>query len=349
MLKNAHREIKTLAHGVAIYWRHGRGSGSIPLATFRGATLEEALKLEGEGAAELAEAWIAAYKPRPATGNIMGMVHAYLASTAFARLSPSTAKQWSRTCDTIRRDLGHLTRRQLESDSATGILIDWRDRYEDTPRKADYLMTVLRAIFKHARIRGWLSGDPTKDISCLYHTNRSEIIWHDHEIDLVCATLGPDMARAVRFVYLTGFRRGDAVTVRWDAVQDGAIKIRTAKSKGRTAQEVRITPALQALLDETPRRAITILSAGSGKPYTPNAITHALSDRLKTLRKKHPDFAQGKRLHDMRGSRASQEVAALLNDPAIRRRMGWSEGKTDAPASYVNTVTTLEIARKARK
>jgi hypothetical protein len=62
------------------------------------------------------------------------------------------------------------------------------------------------------------------------------------------------------------------------------IKIRTAKSKGRTPQEITINAALQSLLDATPRRATTILTAGSGKPYTPNAITHALTDRLATIR-----------------------------------------------------------------
>jgi hypothetical protein len=44
MLNGAHREIKQLASQVAIYWRYGRGAGSIPLASFKAPTLAEALE-----------------------------------------------------------------------------------------------------------------------------------------------------------------------------------------------------------------------------------------------------------------------------------------------------------------
>lgn len=351
MLSGAHRETKSggKRKGFTIYWRYGRGKGSITLGTFKGATLEEAYEQERLGIPELAEAWILRHRPSPATGTLHGMIHGFKASAHFRRLAQSTQAEWLRACDTIAADIGQLTRRQLEAPTATGLLIDWRDQYEATPRKADYLVTVLRAILKHARQRGWIAADPCRDITGLYRSDRAAIVWEAHEIETVCEGLGPDLARAIRFLWLTGLRRGDAVTARWDAIKDGLLTLQTGKSRGRTAHVVEIGPELQQLLDAAPRRAMTILSNSRGQPYTPNALTHALFDRLATIRKRHPDFAKGKRLHDMRGSRATEEVAAILADPTLRQRMGWTAGRTNAPGMYVDPVVAIASARAKRQ
>lgn len=145
MLNGAHREIKTLARAVAIYWRYGRGAGSIPLASFKAATLAEALELESNGALELAEAWTAIHKPMPSIAYLSGMLAGFQASKKFARMAASTQAEWSRCISQINADIGTMTRRQLESPAATRELTTWRDRYEGKPRKADYLVTVLKA------------------------------------------------------------------------------------------------------------------------------------------------------------------------------------------------------------
>lgn len=277
------------------------------------------------------------------------MAAAFIDSAGFRRMAASTQAEWRRCADTIRADLGGWTRRELEADSAAGRIMDWRDGYQATPRKADYLMTVLKAILKHARLRGWTRANPTQDIEALYSTDRSEVVWAAHEIDEVCAGLMPELARAIRFIWLTGLRRGDAVTALWSAIDGDVMTIATRKSKGKTKQVIEIEAELRALLDATPRRAVTILTTRHGTPYTPNAITHALHMRLAKIRERAPDFAAGKRLHDMRGSRATEEVAALLADPATRLRMGWTAGKSSAPARYVSPVTALASARQKRQ
>jgi integrase len=348
MLSGAHREIKTLANCVAIYWRYGRGAGSVPLASFKAATLAEALELESNGALELAEAWTAIHRPMPSIAYLSGMLAGFQASKKFARMAVSTQAEWSRCISQINSDIGTMTRRQLESPAATRELTTWRDGYELTPRKADYLVTVLKAALKHARTMGWLSGDPCAGIEALYYCDRSEIVWHAGEIEALCDAMQPDMARVIRFMWLTGLRRGDAVTVRWDSITDGTLIVRTSKSKGRAKQVIEIGDHLQQLLADTPRRAITIMSGPTGAPYSPDSITQGLIRALRRIRAKPglADFAKGKRLHDLRGSHATDMVATMLADPALREKMGWTTGKTSAPSRYVAPVTALATARK---
>ncbi|GBF56401.1 hypothetical protein PbB2_00057 [Candidatus Phycosocius bacilliformis] len=348
MLSGAHREVKTLAHGVAIYWRYGRGAGSVPLAQFKAPTLAEALELEANGTLELAEAWTAIHKPMPSIAYLSGMLAGFQASKKFARMANSTQLEWSRCLSQINADIGKMTRRQLEGPAATRELIAWRDRYEATPRKADYLVTVLKAALKHARTMGWLSGDPCAGIEALYFCDRSEIVWHAGEIEALCAAMQPDMARVIRFMWLTGLRRGDAVNVRWDAIEGDVLIVRTAKSRGRAKQVIEIGSDLAGLLAETPRRATTIMSGPTGAPYSPDSITQGLIRALKRIREKPglADFAKGKRLHDLRGSHATDMVAKVLADPALREKMGWTTGKTSAPQRYVAPVTALATARK---
>ncbi len=135
MLAHAHREVKRLAAGVAIYWRYGRGAGSVPLASFKAPTLADAEALEAQGATELAEAWLAAHKPLPPLGTLSGMCAGFQASPKFARMAASTQMEWRRCLDIIRDDIGTMSRRDLERPNATAALIDWRDRYADTPER----------------------------------------------------------------------------------------------------------------------------------------------------------------------------------------------------------------------
>lgn len=351
VLNGAHREIKQLANQVAIYWRYGRGAGSVPLASFKAPTLAEALEMESQGAFELAEAWTAIHRPMPSIAYLSGMLAGFQASKKFSRMATSTQAEWSRCISQINADIGTMTRRQLEADTATARLIAWRDGYEATPRKADYLVTVLKATLKHARTCGWLSADPCAGIEALYYCDRSEIVWHAGEIEALCDAMQPDMARVIRFMWLTGLRRGDAVTVRWDAIQDGVMIVRTSKSKGRAKQVIEIGTELAALLSETPRRSTTIMSGPTGEPYSPDSITQGLIRALRRIRKKPglAEFAAGKRLHDLRGSHATDMVAKVLADPVFREGMGWTAGKTSAPSRYVAPVTALATARKMVK
>jgi integrase len=136
--------------------------------------------------------------------------------------------------------------------------------------------------------------------------------------------------------------------VRWDAIQDGVMIVRTSKSKGRAKQVIEVGRPLDDLLADTPRRSTTIMSGPTGEPYSPDSITQGLIRALRRIRKRPglADFAAGKRLHDLRGSHATDMVAKVLADPVFREGMGWTAGKTSAPSRYVAPVTALASARK---
>jgi integrase len=356
VLTGTHRQSRATAHGWAIYWRLGRGAGAQKLAVFRGRTLEEAEAAEAAGAEELAEAWLALRRPPPLTGRLDGMVHAYRQSPGFAGLAPRTRQMWARSLDVIAREIGDLTARQLDGRHGPDLLIAWRDRRAATPRTADYHAQVLTSVLRHARRRRWIDTDPMTDWERLYRpAGRAEIVWTAAEIEALAKAASPDMARAIRFLHLTGMRRGDAVAARWDQIDEaaGLLVVKTGKTRQRHAAP--IGPDLAALLAATPRRAVQILTGPSGRPYRPDSLTQGLLRALARVRAgdpargrpPQPGFAAGKRLHDLRGTSATNEVVRLLADPAVRERFGWTAtAKTGAPAAYVDSVATLAAARK---
>lgn len=349
MLRHTHREVKARGPGIRIYWRYGRGRGAIPLITFDGATLAEAEAAERDGADLLAEAYLAVKRPMPPTGTVDGMAAAYLVSNEFARLAKSTQSQWLRSLNVIRKDLGTVTRHQLEGAGGTALVIDWRDRYAVTPRTADYHCQVLRAVFKHARQRGWMTRNIMADVEALYTVNRAEVVVTATEVEEIAAAAGSaEMSWAIRFLYLTGLRRGSALLATWSDIDldAGQMVIRTSRKRGRITQVVPITFELEELLEEIPRQAVTILTAPGGAPYRPDSVTQGFLRALKRIRSHAPDFAPGIRLHDLRGSRATEEVAKVLNSPEIRERMGWTAKKSSAPEKYVAPITALAAAKR---
>jgi integrase len=193
-----------------------------------------------------------------------------------------------------------------------------------------------------------MARDPLADVGTLYRARRAEVVWEPWEVEAVVAQASAEAGVALRFVWLSGLRRGDACAVRWDQWDHAlrALVVPTGKSGGRTRQVVPVGPDLEALMAGLPRRAVTILTSSRGAPWRPDSLTHALLRAVAKVRERHPGFAAGKTLHDLRGTRATEEVAAMLADPALRERMGWTNGASSAPGRYVAPVTVLAARRR---
>jgi integrase len=71
---------------------------------------------------------------------------------------------------------------------------------------------------------------------------------------------------AARLAALTGLRRDDLFRLSWPHVGEHAIEIKTAKGRGRRIAIVPLTQAAKALLAQTPRRGMAVLTKSSGSP-----------------------------------------------------------------------------------
>jgi integrase len=338
---------------VAIQWYAARAKGAALLAEFRGATLQQALDAERAGAEELAGAYAEARaRARQRTvATLDDLVLAYTAAPEFKRLADSTQAEWLRTLKAVRASpLARLSLRAIAAKGARATILKWRDTMAATPRKADYAMQVLGRVLNWGVDREHLEKNPIAGIESLYRSNRAEIVWTNAEIDAVCAHLSEDAAHAVRFMALTGLRKGDALAVPWNAidVERGVLVVRTGKGRRQGLRQVcELTPELVDLLDAIPRRATTILTTAEGAPWHPDG----LGASFRRAREKAGLGAAGddgvvKRMHDIRGTTATEKVAAALKDADFQREMGWSGRAAKTAAKYVDPGNVIALKRK---
>lgn len=78
------------------------------------------------------------------------------------------------------------------------------------------------------------------------------------EIERVCAYLSPGQADAARFLFLTGWRRNEAVNLRWSEVDfdRGEVRLLAGTTKNREPRTFPLYPQLKALLQQRLTRAL---------------------------------------------------------------------------------------------
>lgn len=337
---------------VAIQWYASRERGAALIAEFKGVTLADALAAEREGAAELAQAYADARESarQRVVKDFEGLIFAYAAAPEFTRLAVSTQDEWNRVLKALRTaPVGRLSLKALARKGARAAFLDHRDSLAATPRKADYHMQVANRVLNWAVDREYLSRNPAAGIGTLYDSDRAEIVWSDDDIEAVCARCTPDGARAIRFMALTGLRRGDAIKAPWSAIDErkGAIILRTGKGKRRKIVQVcELTPELVALLKETPKRATTILTTAKGTPWTGDGLWTVFRRAREAAGLPPAHDGSAKRLHDIRGTTATEKVAKVLADPKFQEGMGWSGRAAKTAARYVDPSNVVALNKR---
>jgi integrase len=192
--------------------------------------------------------------PMPTTRDFRALVRSYVASQGYRKLAPRTAKDYDKVTEWVVEKWG--------SEAVTTIerrhVIRARDANAETVRFANYIVQVLRILFEHAIDIGWLKAgtNPAKGVDLIKSERPGRKPW---PADLVKAYRAEAKGRA-RLIFEvllgTGMRPADALKARWDDLSDGGINIRQNKTKKPIW--VPLTPALRAVLDQTPRKGLTI-------------------------------------------------------------------------------------------
>ena len=274
-------------------------------------------------------------------------------SPEWKRMSESTKRTWGSSLNKIDERWGDTPLNVWNDPRMAGKVVQWRDERADTPRTADFGITVLRALLKFGRLRGKVSINVAEGIPQLYRTgNRAEIIWTNEDINAfgaACKELGMlHLHDGLRLAALTGLRKADLVSLTWDEVTPEAIIKRAAKEsrgKRRTATMPRI-PELDALLDELRLRkradgVTTVLVNSFGKPWSGDGFGGSFGrvrDHAKII---HIDPDSGERrekhLHDVRGTFCTKLFIAGLTDQEVAAVMAWSPSQVASiRRSYVD-------------
>lgn len=326
-LKGTNRVRKDLAGGrVAITWYRGRGKGAAQLARFEADGYAEALKLEAAGAADLVAAYNAR-KPLPQMpATVRDLVTRYKAAPdGFLKLREgSTRVNWSPWLDKIRDEFGDVPVELLKAKGVKRDIIDWRNRWADQPRTADYAIQVIRRLFAWAVENELADANPAEGIRGLYKANRAAIIVEADELAAVLAK-ATDAGRAlIRLAALTGMRRGDLIALQWSEVFDGHIE--RAANKSSTGRRI-LVPLVQeardlvaALRAQNKARKIpsTFVLTSARGPWSKGGCD-------KTWNRAARAAGVAKHFHDLRGTACTNFYLRVerLSDEEAADIMGW--------------------------
>jgi integrase len=264
-------------------------------------------------------------------------------------LAASTRQKWAPWLDRIAEHFGDLSIAQFDRpEKIRPIIVQWRNRWTNKPRTADYGLQVLSAVLSYAvDPLGKVAGNPCEGIKQLYSSNRSEIIWTDPDIELLKKTCSTEIAQVVDLASHTGLRFGDLLRLSWSHIGDDALIIPTGKSKGRREAIVPLYDALREVLQSIPRRATTILTNRRHRPWTENGFSSAFN------RAKHAAGLSDRNLHfhDLRGTAATRFYRAGLSKDEVADVMGWERDHVARIITrYVSrSENTRKIIRKLNK
>lgn len=255
------------------------------------------------------------------------------ASPEWRALAPDTRRQWAYRLDAITDHFGQAELEAFEERGMKAEIMKWRKGMADQPRKADYHVTVLRALLRWGVLHGRLSLNIAQGIPALYKGGkRAAIIWTAEDRAAFAKSERAEVVRAVEFACLTGFRRADLIAVPWEAVGDHQIVWRTSKSGKRALVTMPLYPALSAFLaDIRPENATgPIMRDANGKRWHRDTLSHLVAAERASL------GLGDLHLHDCRGT-AVTELAPFLTAQQIADLFGWTVGSVaDIIRQYVD-------------
>src|SRR5262245_47612405 len=258
----------------------------------------------------------------PDASRFRSLVVLYRASKEYAKLADSTRRNWAPWLDRIAEHFGDLSIAQDRPEKIRPVIRQWRNRWADAPRAADYGMQVLSRLLSFAvDPLGKLAGNPCEGIKQLYSGNRSEIIWTDADITQLKKTCSPEIAHAVDLAAYTGLRLGDLLRLSWSHVGEDAIIIATGTSRHRREAIIPLYDALKGVLASIPKRSITILTSSRCRPWTKDEFGSSFNKAKIDAGLAESDL----HFHDLRGTAATRFYIAGLPERVIAGIMAWEE------------------------
>lgn len=216
----------------------------------------------------------------PKPGSFSALISSYKAAPEFAQLSTKTRKDYGRYLDIIGARWGVLQVSGIERKHVLAL----RDYFSATPRKANYVVQVLRLLLTFAVDRGWRPDNPALRPKLL-KTGEGHRPWEEHEISAFRAHWSFQTRERVAFELLlnTGQRGGDVAAMVRSQYRDGVIHVRQEKTQARVW-----IPASKDLRDALDpwlagHSHIAVLpseKSKEGRPLTVDAFRHMMGDAI---------------------------------------------------------------------
>jgi len=250
-------------------------------------------------------------------------VELYQRSPEYKMLADATKKSWRPWIEGAKTEFGDAPLSIFNTPRMRGEILAWRDKWAHAPRQADFAMQVVSRILSFGVDRGKLSINLALG-GKLYKADRSDIIWDETEIDAVAARMQPHVANAFRLAAWTGLPRTDLLSLRWDEVHEDHIFRK--RHKTGVVQMIPLRDEARTLIQLLGKKktAVTVVVNRRGAPFTPREFSRAIERARKAA-----GVAEGKTLHDLRGTFATRLMAEGFEDREIDAILGWAPGKSE--------------------
>ncbi|UQD70724.1 tyrosine-type recombinase/integrase [Bradyrhizobium japonicum] len=246
----------------------------------------------------------------------MSVIARYKAAPEFTKIAASTRRDYLRYIKLIEGEFADLPIAALADRRIRGDFKSWRDKYANTPRKADLAWTVLARILSFAKDRGIIASNPCERGGRLYVADRRDKIWTEQDIAAVLSVASEEIRLALILALWSGQRQGDLLRLPWSAYESPHIRLRQSKG-GRRVVMPAGTP-LRALLDDTKRRGPLILTNTLGRPWTSDGFRSSWAKACERAGICDLTF------HDLRGTAVVRLAIAGASVPQIAAVTGHS-------------------------
>ena len=279
--------------------------------------------------------------------TVADLAAVYLDQVVAVRLKPASAKAYRGVIE--KRILPALGRKPaLSVDHAAVTAL--HHGLTETPAMANRAVEMLFRIYRAAEERELIpeGSNPCRQIA-MNRQRRHERFLTDEEFRRLGRVLdeaelsGGSMARAamaIRLLLLTGCRKNEILSLRWDQVdlEAGEMRLADTKTGPRTVQ---LSPAATAVLARVPR-------IGGNPHVIPGTRRGSRMSGLQRpwVRIRKSAGLEDMRLHDCRHSFASRALALGESLPMIGRLLGHSQVQTTARYAHLARDSVHEAARR---
>ena len=340
--------------GSKVYMVHKRSSGKSRRVTIgrHGVWSLEAARREAGGIIARLEKGETPGRPGAdspsATGPMIAeLAEQYMTDHVAVRCKPTTARSCRHILDKFllpqfgARRLGEIT-----PDEVAAL----HYRVSETPIMANQVISLLSRLFHKAAASGdaLAGGNPCRFIK-KYPTRSRERFLSEQEFERLGVVLrdletarriSKSAAAALRLLMLTGCRRNEILTLRWEHVdlEHDELRLRAAKTGARA---VPLSPAARGILTALPRQADNPWVFPGREPGTRMAN---LNGSWQVVR--NEAGLEDVRIHDLRHSFASRALALGESLPMIGKLLGHRQVQTTARYAHLARHSVKAAARR---
>lgn len=142
------------------------------------------------------------------------------------------------------------------------------DKMKATPGAGNMVLLVMGNLMRYAQERDWIKSNPCEGITPFARGDDEHEPWPEPLIEAAIAD--PLVGLATALLYYTGQRIGDVCKMRWSDVRDGFVYVKQQKT-GKEL-DIRLHGTLAAMLERTPKEAMTIIHGPKLRPMRPPTL-----------------------------------------------------------------------------